>query len=54
MHKDFHKWDDQHQIERDHPINQHVQETDRKPEQKTTDRSDLKGMMNNLPAKTGG
>jgi hypothetical protein len=28
LHKDSHKWDDQHQCERDRPINPRLQETD--------------------------
>ncbi len=55
LHKASHKWDDQHQSERDRPINPRVRETDiDKSAQKKTEGSGLKGMVNNLPAKAGG
>lgn len=41
-------------VRRDRPTNLHVQKTDRQPEQKRTEGSGLKGLMNNLPAKAGG
>jgi len=53
LHKDSHKWDDQHQSERDSLTSLQDRRLIENPNRKT-EGSGLKGMMNNLPAKAGG